>query len=61
MEFIVGGRGSGKSITAWKQYCERAVELELQIEFAKKFGLPYDYKEVELNKLYKMLDRGSVK
>lgn len=59
MLFLMGGRHSGKSITEFRNWCERAAELELQIEFAKKFGLPYDDKEMELNKLYKLLDRGS--
>lgn len=52
------GRGNGKSIESFKQFCERAAELELQIEFAKKFGLPCDNQLTERNKIYELLDRG---
>jgi len=55
----MGARGSGKSIREFRQWCERASELELQIEFAKNFGMPYDEKQAELNKIYNLLDRGS--
>lgn len=58
MLFLCGARGSGKSIRAFKQYCERASELELQIEFAKKFGIPYDKTQRELSKIYELLDGG---
>lgn len=58
MMFCIGGRSSGKSIREFKQWCERAAELELQIEFAKKFNIPYETTQNELNEIYKFLDGG---
>lgn len=58
MLFLMGGRGSGKSLKLFRDWCERASELELQIEFAKKFGMDYSTTETELNKIYKLLDGG---
>jgi len=58
MVFLMGGRGCGKSITAFRNWCERASELELQIEFAKKFGLDYTHTQTELDKIYQLLDGG---
>ena len=58
MMFCIGGRSNGKSYIKRKQLCEIAVELELQIDFAKKFDLPYDTTQNELNKIYNLLDGG---
>lgn len=58
MLFLCGARGSGKSVKAFRQLCERASELELQIEFAKKFDIPYGKVEEELDEVYKLLDGG---
>lgn len=51
----IGGRQNGKS---YKLLCERINELELRIEFAKKFGLSYKKESQELNSLYKKLNGG---
>lgn len=58
MVFLMGGRSSGKSMKQFRLLCERASELELQIEFAKKFDITYDEKQAELNKIYELLDGG---
>lgn len=58
MMFCIGGRSSGKSIRQFREWCERATELELQIDFAKKFDLPYETTQNELNKIYELLDGG---
>lgn len=39
-----------------KEIAERIAELELQIDFAKKFNLDYINIETELNELYEELD-----
>lgn len=54
MLYKFGARGSGKSFMV---ICERVSELELRIDFAKKFGLSYKAEEQELNTLYKKLKR----
>lgn len=41
---------------AKQELCERIAELELQIQFAKKFGLDYKSQEKELDELYIKLD-----
>lgn len=51
----LGGRCNGKS---YQLLCEQINELQLKIEFAKKFGLPYKKEEQYLNTLYKKLDGG---
>lgn len=38
--------------------CERASELELRIQFAKKFNLSYKKEEQELNSIYRKLNGG---
>lgn len=58
MMFCIGGRSNGKSYIIRKKLCERAAELELQIDFAKKFDLPYETTQNELNKIYELLDGG---
>ena len=58
MMFCIGGRINGRSYIKSKELCERAAELELQIDFAKKFDLPYDTTQNELNKIYDLLDGG---
>ena len=45
---------------AFQMKCERITELELQIDFAKKFDLDYTNQKIELDKLYKELDGGVV-
>ena len=56
--FFMGARGSGKSKIQYKQLCERASELELQIDLAKKLSMPYDNIQKELTQIYNTLDRG---
>lgn len=51
----IGGRQHKKS---YMLLCEQISELELKIEFAKKFGLSYKTEEQELNLLRKKLDGG---
>lgn len=51
------GKRYGKT---FKMKCERITELELQIDFAKKFNLNYTNQETELCKLYEELDGGVV-
>ena len=58
MMFCIGGRINGISYIKRKELCERAAEVELQIDFAKKFDLPYDTTQNELNKIYDLLDGG---
>lgn len=58
MMFCIGGRINGRNYIKRKELCERAAELELQIDFAKKFDLPYDTTQNELNKIYDLLDGG---
>lgn len=55
--YVDMGRRYGKS---FQLKCERISELELQIDFAKKFNLDYTKQENELNILYKELDGGVV-
>jgi len=55
MYIKIGGRQNGKT---YKLLCERINELELRIEFARKFGLSYKNEEQELNTLYEKLDGG---
>ena len=55
MYIKICGRQNGKT---YKLLCEHISELELRIEFAKKFGLSYKNEEQELNTLYKKLDGG---
>lgn len=55
MYIRIGGRQNGKT---YRLLCERINELELKIEFARKFGLSYKNEEQELNILYKKLDGG---
>ena len=52
----IGGRGNGKT---YMLLCERASELQLQIEFAKKFDLPYEEQLQELKSIYYKLDGGN--
>ena len=51
----LGGRTNGKS---YQLLCEQISELQLKIEFAKKFGLSHKKEEQLLNSLYKKLDGG---
>lgn len=51
------GKRYGK---AFQMKCERITELELQIDFAKKFNLDYTNQKIELDKLYRELDGGVV-
>lgn len=51
----LGGRTNGKS---HRLLCEQISELQLKIEFAKKFGISYKKEEQLLNSLYKKLDGG---
>lgn len=55
MYIRLGGRKNGKS---YQLLCEQISELQLKIEFAKKFGLSYKEEEQYLNSLYKKLDGG---
>lgn len=56
--FCIGGRNYGKCYIKNKELYERASELELQIDLAKKWDLPYDKLQNELNKIYELLDGG---
>ena len=51
----LGGRTNSKS---HRLLCEQISELQLKIEFAKKFGISYKKEEQLLNSLYKKLDGG---
>ncbi len=51
------GKRYGKT---FQMKCERITELELQIDFAKKFDLDYTNQQKELDKLYEELDGGVV-
>ena len=55
MIYYCTGRKNGKTFTL---LCNRAVELEHRIEFAKKFNLSYKKEEQELNELYKIIKGG---
>ena len=55
MYIRLGGRKNGKS---YQLLCEQISELQLKIEFAKKFGLSYKEEEQYLNTLYKKLNGG---
>lgn len=55
MYIRLGGRKNGKS---YQLLCEQISELQLKIEFAKKFGLSYKEEEQYLNSLYKKLNGG---
>lgn len=49
------GRRNGKQ---YMLTCERISELDLQIDFARKFGLEYSDLIIERNKLIRELDGG---
>ena len=49
------GRRNGKTFIS---LCNRAIELEHRIEFAKKFNLSYKKEEQELNKIYTIINGG---
>jgi len=55
MYIRLGGRKNGKS---YQLLCEQINELQLKIEFAKKFGLSYKEEEQYLNSLLQKLDGG---
>lgn len=55
MYIKIGDRQNGKS---YKLLCEQISELQLKIEFARKFGLSCKDEERKLNTLYKKLDGG---
>ena len=54
MVWLIGGRKNGKR---YLLLCERASELELQIELAKQLNLNYKSQEKELNTLYEEIQK----
>ena len=54
MIWLIGGRKNGKR---YLLLCERASELELQIELAKRLNLNYKSQEKELNNLYEEIQK----
>ena len=54
MVWLIGGRKNGKR---YLLLCERASELELQIELAKRLNLNYKSQEKELNTLYEEIQK----
>lgn len=54
MVWLIGGRKNGKR---YLLLCERASELELQIELAKRLNLNYKSQEKELNNLYEEIQK----
>ena len=54
MVWLNGGRKNGKR---YLLLCERASELELQIELAKRLNLNYKSQEKELNTLYEEIQK----